>query len=308
MPHAFWRGSISFGLVEIGVALEPAIGGEGLSFTLLDRKDFSPVGNRRYNKNTGEEVPWDRIVRGYEYEPDQYVVLTDEELKSANPEATQTIDLIGFVDRKEIDPIYFDTPYFVEARNRSSRSYALLLKALEDTGLVGIAKVVLRTRQHVAALLPHQGRLLLVLLRYQEELREPAAATEESDDTEQLARGKGKPARKQARRESTSPPTPAEIRMATRLIEEMKEPWKPEQFKDDYRDDVLALVEKKVRAGKTHEVVVEKTPRAERAPREVVDLMPLLKQSLERREPRPAARRKSAARKEEEPERRRRRA
>jgi len=309
MPHAFWKGSISFGLVEIAVALKPATGGEGLSFTLLDRKDFSPVGNRRYNKNTGEEVPWERVVRGYEYEPDQYVVITDEELKAANPEVTQSIDLVGFVDRAEIDPIYFDTPYFVESRSRSSRSYALLLKALEETGLVGIAKVVLRTRQHVAAILPHHGRLLLVLLRYQEELREPSAATEESDDTEQLARGKGKSTAKKPRsRESSSPPTAAELRMATRLIEEMKEPWKPEEFKDEYRDDVLALVEKKVRAGKTHEVVVEKAPRAERAPREVVDLMPLLKQSLERRGPKPATRKKTAARREEEPERRRRRA
>lgn len=306
MPHAFWRGSISFGLVEIGVALRPATGGEGLSFTLLDRKDFSPVGNRRYNKNTGEEVPWERIVRGYEYEPDQYVVLTDDELKAANFEASQTIDLVAFVDKDAIDPIYYDTPYYVDPRGRSSRSYQLLLKALEETGLVGIAKVVLRTRQHVAALEPRNGQLVLVLLRYQEELRD-ARPSEEPDETEELARGKGRAAAKP--RAKVTPPSAAELRMATRLIEEMKEPWKPEEFKDEYRDDVLALVEKKVKEGKTHEVVVEAAPRAEKKTKEVVDLMPLLKESLERRGPRKSPR-KAAGREREEarPEHRRRRA
>jgi DNA end-binding protein Ku len=308
MPHSFWKGSISFGLVEIGVALRPATGGVGLSFTLLDQKDFSPVGNRRYNKNTGEEVPWERIVRGYEYEDDQYVVLTDEELKSANFEATQTIDLVAFVEKDAIDPIYYDTPYYIDPRGRSSRSYQLLLKALEDTGLVGVARVVLRTRQHVAAIEPRQGQLVLVLLRYQEELRD-ARPSEEPDDTEELARGKsgGKTAAKSHAK--VTPPSAAELRMATRLIEEMKEPWQPEQFKDEYRDDVLALVEKKVKEGKTHEVVVEAAPRAERKTKEVVDLMPLLKESLERRGPKKAPRKATVARqREEKPERRRRRA
>jgi len=306
MPRAFWKGSISFGLVEIGVALRPATGGEGLSFTLLDKQDFSPVGNRRYNKNTGKEVPWERIVKGYEYEPDQYVVLTDEELRSANLEATQTIDLVAFVNREEIDPIYFDTPYYVDPQSRSSRSYTLLLKALEQTGLVGIARVVLRTRQHVAAILPREGQLLLVLLRYQEELRDAKAPSGESEDGEEKGRGR-KPRVKPAAR--TTPPSPAELRMATKLIEEMKEPWKPEEYKDEYYDDVMALIEKKVASGKTHEIVTESAPRSAKKPREVVDLMPLLKESLERRGPRPARRAaRTSTRNREEPERRRRRA
>lgn len=311
MPHAFWKGSLSFGLVEIGVALRPATGGEGLSFALLDQKDFSPVGNRRYNKNTGEEVPWERIVRGYEYEDDQYVVLTDDELKAANFEATQTIDLVAFVEKAAIDPIYYDTPYYVDPRGRASRSYQLLLKALEDTGLVGIAKVVLRTRQHIAAIEPRQGQLVLVLLRYEEELRD--ARPSESDEAEEPARspGKGRGRTTAAKpRAKVTPPSAAELRMATMLIEEMKEPWRPEEFKDEYRDDVLALIEKKVKAGKTHEVVVESKPRVEKKTREVMDLMPLLKQSLERHGPKKAAPRRAAARTREEarPERRRRRA
>ena len=315
-PRAFWKGSISFGLVEIGVALRPATGGEGLSFTLLDQKDFSPVGNRRYNKNTGEEVPWDRIVRGYEYEPDQYVILTDDELKSANFEATQTIDLVAFVEKDTIDPIYYDTPYYVDPRGRASRSYQLLLKSLEETGLVGIAKVVLRTRQHIAALEPRDGQLVLVLLRYQEELRD-ATPSEDSDETEELARGKGKGKAPVRAKGKVTPPSAAELKMARMLIEEMKESWKPEEFKDEYRDDVLALIEKKVKSGKTHEVTVESAPRAEQATKEVMDLMPLLKQSLERHGPKKAARTPAArgratrathGREESAPERRRRRA
>src|SRR5437867_10390179 len=110
MARPFWKGSLSFGLVEIGVTLRPASTADDLSFTLLDRRDFAPVGYKRYNKRTGQEVPWERVVRGYEYEPDRYVVLTDEELRAANAEATQTMDLVAFVDRDAIDPIYFDTP------------------------------------------------------------------------------------------------------------------------------------------------------------------------------------------------------
>ena len=311
MPRAFWKGSINFGLVEVGVTLRPATGGEGLSFTLLDQKDFSPVGNRRYNKNTGEEVPWERVVRGYEYEPDQYVVLTDEELKAANFEATQIIDLVAFVEKEAIDPIYYDTPYYVDPQGRATRSYPLLLKALEETGLVGIGKVVLRTRQHLAALEPREGRLVLVLLRYQEELRDAQPSEEDSDETDARPRGKGKASGKTAvkSRARVTPPTAAELRMATRLVEEMKAPWRPEEFRDEYRDDVLALIEKKVKSGKTHEVVVESAPRAGKKTSEVLDLMSLLKESLERGGPRKAPR-KAAAREREEvrPERRRRRA
>ena len=272
MARTFWKGSISFGLVEIPVSLRPALQSDDLSFTLLNRKDFAPVGYKRYDKNTGREVPWDQIVRGYEYEPDEYVVLTDEELRQASPKKTQAIEIVEFVDGSEIDPLYYDTPYYVEPQKKASKSYALLRQALEKSGRVGIARVVLRTRQHIAALLVRGGVLVLILMRYPHELRS-------ADQLDVPAKGA----------------TPAEVRMAEQLIEGMTDRWDPGKFKDEYRDDIMALVRKKVRSHQTH-TILEPEPGDERpaARKEVVDLMPLLKQSLERRtgggSRRPAAR------------------
>lgn len=265
MARAFWKGSISFGLVEIPVTLRPALQSKDLSFTLLNRKDFAPVGYKRYDKRTGREVPWEQIVRGYEYEPDEYVVLTDEELRAANAKATQTIEIVEFVDAAEIDPLYFDTPYYVEPQKRGSKSYALLREALQKSGRVGIARVVLRTRQHLAALLVRGDALVLNLLRYAHELR----SLEELDV----------PGKSDAR------VSPREVQMAEKLIDGMTDRWKPEQFQDDYRNDVLALVKKKIRSNQTHTILEPEEGEAAPTPRrDVVDLMPLLKQSLERQQ------------------------
>ncbi len=289
MARSFWKGTLSFGLVEIGVMLQPARSAHDLSFSLLDRRDFSPVGFRRYNKRTGKEVPWDRIVKGYEYEPEQYVVLTDDELRSANAEASQTIDLVTFVDRSEIEPVYYDTPYFVLPARRGSRGYTLLRDVLVNTGFVGIVRIVLRTRHHVAALLVHDGLLMLETLRHSEELRPAQEVTDASVESEPgHTRGAGRPKARAKRAPlrlsgPAAKATPAELKMATRLVEEMREPWKPAEYRDEYRGYVMTMIRKKIKAGKTHEIVVdpEKTERS--APREVVDLMPLLQQSLGRR-------------------------
>ena len=263
MARAFWKGSISFGLVEIPVTLTPATQSNDLSFSLLDRKDFSPVGYKRYNKNSGRDVPWDEIVRGYEYERDEYVVLSDEELRQANVEATQTIDILEFVQREEIDPLFFETPYYVAPLKRGSKSYALLRAALERSGKVGIARVVLRTRQRLAALVVRDGVLALDLMRYAHELR----SAEEVDVPPKSGKGAGV--------------TETEIKMAMQLIEGMSGTWDPGQFQDEYRNDVMALVKKKVKSGQTH-TIVEPTPSEEPRPKrsEVMDLMPLLKESL----------------------------
>jgi len=261
MARAFWKGSISFGLVEIPVTLQPAIESHDLSFSLLDRKDFSPVGYKRYNKNSGRDVPWDEVVRGYEYEPDEYVVLSDEELRRANVDATQTIEILEFVKREEIDPLFFETPYYVQPQKRGSKAYALLRAALERSGRVGIARVVLRTRQRLAAVVVRDQVLTLDLLRYAHELRSAA-------DVEVPPKsGKGV--------------TETEIKMAQRLIDGMTGTWDPAHFKDEYRDDVMALVRKKVKSGQTH-TIVEPEPDEEprRARTGVADLMPLLKESL----------------------------
>jgi DNA end-binding protein Ku len=282
MARAFWKGSISFGLVEIPISLQPALQSDDLSFTLLNRKDFAPVGYKRYDKSTGREVPWDQIVRGYEYEPDEYVVLTDEELKQASPKKTQSIEIVEFVDGSEIDPLYYDTPYYIEPQKKASKSYALLRQALEKSGRVGIARVVLRTRQHIAALLVRGGALVLNLLRYPHELR---SADQLDVPDKKSAKGA----------------TPPEVRMAEQLIEGMTDRWDPEKFKDEYRDDIMALVRKKVRSHQTHTILEPEEGEEKPARRkEVVDLMPLLKQSLERRtgggSRRPAARKSGGRR------------
>ncbi|HYR51362.1 MAG TPA: Ku protein [Candidatus Dormibacteraeota bacterium] len=263
MARAFWKGSISFGLVEIPVRLQPAVRSHDLSFSLLDRKDFSPVGFKRYNKNSGREVPWDQVVHGYEYEPDEYVVLTDEEIQAANVERSQSIEIVQFVRKDEIDPVYYEIPYFVEPLKRGSKSYALLRAALEKSGRVGIARVVLRTRQRLAALLVRGQVLVLDLLRYPHELR----SMEQLEVPTKSAKGAGV--------------TGAEVRMAQQLIDGMTGKFDPAKFKDEYRDDVMALIRRKIKGGQTHTILEPETTREKRPARsEVMDLMPLLKRSL----------------------------
>ncbi|HTM58112.1 MAG TPA: Ku protein [Candidatus Udaeobacter sp.] len=262
---AFWKGTLSFGLVEIPVSLRPALDSDDLRFTLLDREGFAPVGNKHYNKSTGDEVPWDRVVRGYEYEPEEYVVLSDEELKSANAHATQTIEIFEFVERDAIEPVYFDVPYFIEALKESSKSYALLRAALERSGRVGVARVVLRTRQRLAAVVVRNSVMMLDLLRYAHELREPQDLVVPG----RALKGTGVSER--------------ELAMAERLIDDMTGRWEPQKYKDEYRDDVMALIRKKIKSGHTHTIVeAEDGRQAPRRVSEVMDLMPLLKKSLER--------------------------
>jgi DNA end-binding protein Ku len=277
MARAFWKGSLSFGLVEIPVSLKPAIRSDSLDFTLLDKADFSPVGYKRYNKSTGREVDWDRIVKGYEYERDEYVVLGDEELRRANVKATQTIDLVEFVDVTEVDTVYFDTPYYVEPVKKGSKSYALLRETLVRTGKAGIGRVVLRTRQHLAALVVRDAVLVLNLLHYVDEIV-PAKDLE--------APGSLKAAGVSER----------EIQMAEKLVEGMTGKWDPAKYHDEYREDVLDLVRRKVKSGQTHTIVEPDEAEPKRPRREVVDLMPLLKQSLETHAQKPAARRPARAR------------
>jgi DNA end-binding protein Ku len=263
MARAFWKGTISFGLVNIPVSLQPAVQEHELSFTLLDRKDFSPVGNKRYNKNTGRDVPWDEVVRGYEHEEDEYVVLSDEELRRANVEASETIEIVQFVKTEEIDPLFFETPYYVAPIKKASKSYALLREALERSGRVGIARVVLRTRQRLAALLVRDRVLVLDLLRYAHEIK----GADEIDAPAKTVKAAGL--------------TEAEIKMAGQLVAGMAGPWEPSRYKDTYHDDVLALVRRKVRAGKTHTILEPEARSAkERRRSEVMDLMPLLKRSI----------------------------
>ena len=262
MPRPLWKGAITFGLVYIPVDLYPAEKRDTLDLTLLDRRDMKPVGYQRVNKDTGKVVPWEEIVKGYEYKKEQYAVLTDEDFRRANVEATQTANIMSFVPRDEIPLLYFDTPYYLVPEKRGEKTYVLLREALKRTGKAGIAYVVIRSRQHLAALTPMDSMLVLNTLRYGYEIR-PA---EEHD----VPKGGTKSLEIQQK----------EMSMALKLMEEMSEDWNPKKYRDTYRDDIMARVKEKVKAGET-EVITEPGEEAP-APRsaEVIDLMALLKSSI----------------------------
>ena len=271
MPRELWKGAIQFGLVHIPVSLYPAEQSEELSFTMLDRRDLQPVGYKRYNKATGEEVPYEQIVKGYEYEDGRYVTLEKEDFKRANVEATQTVEIIGFVDAGKVPPYYLEAPYYLAPGKHGDKGYALLREVLERTGKVAIANVVIRTRQHIAMLYPRDNVLILNTLRYQNELR-PA---DDLDVPKDLKDAKVQP---------------NEIKMAERLIDDMSIDWNPKQFHDTYRDDLMRMVEEKA-AGHVGEAPKKRAPREA----EVIDFAKLLEKSL-------AARKHGVAANDEEAE------
>ena len=260
MARAIWKGSISFGLVHIPVGLFAAEERDELSFRQLDRRNMSPIGYKKYNKATGKDVSMDEIVRGYEYEPGQYVVVSDEDFKRANPEATQTVEITDFVDAAEITPAYYDKPYYLGPLNaRGAKSYALLRETLRRSGKVGISTVVIRSRQHLAAVIPVGDVLVLELLRYPDEIRRPDDLDLPSSDLKEAG------------------VTAKELEMAEKLVEGMTEAWDPTRYHDSYREDLMALIERKARAGDVEEAapVDEEKPRTD-----VIDIMTLLKRSV----------------------------
>jgi DNA end-binding protein Ku len=265
MPRALWKGAISFGLVYIPVQLHSASRSSELDLDLLDKHDFAPVGYQRINKRTGKVVKWDDIVKGYEYKKGEYVALSDEDFRRANVKASQTIDIQSFVDAADIDSRYYETPYFVAPTKGGGKVYALLREALLRTGKAAVATVVIRTRQHIAVLLPNERALVLNTLRFAHELR--------SEDELDLPAKSGKAAGLSS----------GELSMAEKLIEEMTGPWKPEQFRDTYRDDLLKRIEEKVRKHQTHELTAEsKSRKTPGGGAEIIDLMEVLKRSLQK--------------------------
>jgi DNA end-binding protein Ku len=276
--RAIWKGSIDFGLVSIPVSLYSAEAPANLDFDMLDKRDFSRIHYRRVNEKTGKEVPWEQIIKGYQYKKGEYVALTDDDFRQANVEATQSITITDFVDAAEISPVYFDKPYYLEPIKNGRRAYALLREVMRKTGKVGIAKVVIRSRQHLAALLVDGPRLILNLLRFPHELRDPSGLEFPE------SRAKGTEISQQ------------EIKMAERLVESMVGRWTPEKYHDEYRDDLLKLIDKKVESGKTKMVAsAERTERPQRQGK-VVDIMHLLQQSVKQahKTEEPARRRKAS--------------
>lgn len=264
MPRVLWKGAISFGLVHIPVGLYSAEKRNNFDLTLLDRRNMKPVGFKRYNKETGEEVSWDQIVKGYEYEKERYVVLTEEDFRRANVEATQTIDILRFVEGEEIAPIYFETPYYLAPDRRGEKGYALLRETLKQTGKVGIANVVVRTRQYVAALIPVDDVIVMNTLRYADEVR----AADELEVPPKNLKAAGV--------------TPRETDMAVKLVEEMTGDWNPKDYHDTYHEDLLKLIDKRIKAGETETISTETQEVDEQPSRgNVVDLMALLKRSVQ---------------------------
>jgi len=254
--RAIWKGSISFGLVNIPIALYPATRKEELRFRLLRAKDLSPVNYKRVAETDGKEVPWDEIVKGYEYEKGKFVVLKDEDFQRVDLEATQTVDIQDFVDLDEIDPMFFYKPYYLEPQKGGDKAYVLLRDALEASKKVGIAKVVIKTRQYLAGVKPEDGVLVLELMHFAEELA----------DTGKLHVPKKLEPRKK------------EMDMAKALIGSMSAKWNPEKYRDDYREALMEVIEEKVEAGGKE---IEEKPKAKKAPTKVIDLVEVLQKSLE---------------------------
>jgi DNA end-binding protein Ku len=280
MARGLWKGAISFGLVNVPVELFSAQKRTSeLDLTMLDKRDLSPVGYKRYNKASGKDVPWGEIVKGYEYADDKYVVLSDEDFRRANVEASRTVEILSFVDVGEIPPQHFETPYYLVPGKRGEKAYALLRETLEKAGKAGIATVVIRTRQYLATLIPQDDVLLLNTLRYEDELRD----VKDLDLPDALKKQKV---------------TAKELELALRLVEDLAGKWEPEKYKDSYRADLLARIREKVKKGQTEEITEpEKAPRAGKSA-EVIDLMALLKKSVAKKaeaKPRRRARRRHAA-------------
>ncbi|MBB3219358.1 non-homologous end joining protein Ku [Pseudoduganella umbonata] len=262
MARSLWKGAISFGLVHIPVDLYSAVKQNELDLTMLDKRDFSPIGFKRYNKGNGKEVAWDNIIKGYEYTSGEYVVLSDEDLKRANVKATQTIDIISFVNAEDVPLTYYETPYYLAPGRGGAKVYALLRETLRRAGRIGIATVVIRTKQHLCALVASEDGIIMNTLRYADEIRD----TEGLDLPEKGLKGAGI--------------SDKELKMALSLVEGMSEEWDPSLYHDTYKEDVLALVEKKVKAGQTKSITMPSKETEAKPASNVIDLVALLQQSL----------------------------
>jgi DNA end-binding protein Ku len=256
MARAIWKGSISFGLVYIPIALYPATRREELKFRLLRKSDLSPVNYKRVAEKDGKEVPWDEIVKGYEYEKGKYVVLKEEDFERVDLEATQTVDIQDFVDQEEIDPMFFYKPYYLEPQKGGDKAYALLRDALEESKKVGIAKVVIKARQYLAGVKPEDGALVLELMHFADEIADAGKLRV----PKKVEVGK------------------REMNMAKSLIDSMSSKWNPSKYRDDYREALMEVIEEKVEAGGKE---IEEKPKKAPKPTKVIDLVSVLQKSLE---------------------------
>ena len=259
--RTLWKGAITFGLVHIPVGLHTASTEQGIDFDWLDKRSMDPVGYKRINKRTGKEIAREQIVKGFEYEDGKYVVISPKEIEAIYPRTTQTIEIQRFIDANEIPFVYLERPYYVAPINKGQKVYALLREVLIKTGKVGLAKVVIATKQHLAVLVPSGKALVLNLLRWGDEVKSlegldlPAAGVKGANVTA------------------------AEMKMAEQLVNDMSGKWEPEDFKDEFKHAVMKIVQKKVKAGDT-ETVIQPEEEAPEESSNVIDLTDLLQRSL----------------------------
>jgi DNA end-binding protein Ku len=253
--RALWKGAISFGLVTIPVSLYPATRREELKFRLLRKSDQSPVNYKRVAEADNKEVPWGQIVKGYEYEKGKFVLIKEEDFARVDVEATQTVDIMNFVALDEVDPLLFYKPYYLEAAKGGDKAYVLLRDALVESGKIAIAKVVIRTRQHLAAVKPQKKGLMLELMHFPEELLD---ASEFKEPVEKAV-------------------SKAEMQMAKQLIQSMTSEWHPEQYTDEYHKALEKMIDEKIEHGGEE----SPAPVKKKKPTNVVDLVSVLQQSIQ---------------------------
>ena len=257
--RAVWNGTISFGLISIPISLYPATHREELKFRLLRKRDLSPVNYKRVAEADGKEVPWDEIVKGYEHEKGKFVVIRDEDFERVDIEATQTVDIMNFVEADQVDPLLFYKPYYMEVGKGGDKAYSLLREALDSSGKLAISKVVIKTRQHLAAVKPQKNGLMLELMHFPEELIDAAEF---------------KPP---AKKTLTKP----ELNMALQLIESMTTRWSPELYQDDYREALEKVIQEKIESGGE----LPKARRRSKPKSNVIDLVAILQKSLDQAKP-----------------------
>jgi DNA end-binding protein Ku len=263
MARAIWKGAITFGLVSIPVELHSAEEKREFKFAMLDKRDFSPVGYKRYSKKSGKEVAWDDIVKGYEYEKGEFVVLSDEDFRRANPKASQAVEIQAFVPAEEVPAEYFETPYYLVPTKPGQKVYALLRETLRESGRIAIAQVVIRTVQHLAAVVPVGRALMLNTMRYSDQLRDGGDLALPAEGLKSVH------------------VTAKENDLAKRLVADMAEHWKPDEFKNTYHQDLMRRIREKIKAGETKEITeAEKGEAAPTRTAKVIDLASLLQQSL----------------------------
>ena len=262
MANPIWNGVISFGLLHVPVQLYPGERSVDLHFRMLDVRDKQPIRYERVNAATGKEVPWKDVVKAFEYEKGNYVVIDEKDIKTAAPESTETVEIEAFVERDDIDPMYFEKPYYLVPGKRAEKAYVLLRETLEKTKRVGIAKVVIRTRQYLSMLMPLGDALVLNLLRFPQEIVDAGEYKFPSHAHKVTAK---------------------EVEMAAQLVDSMTEKWDPAKYEDDFRDKLKRIIEARVEEeeGTAKPAKASRAKPAKGAATNVVDFMSLLKQSLE---------------------------